>query len=187
MTLRVLFTALRSAFELVFHHSHFSRSNVHLWQNIHWVHKCTCPFALGKHLAHLRLCKRQFCSILKCWNTCALVGGLVLTGQCAVSHPRRFTAPPWLPQGENPSSLDIWATRLWDIWIVGLQDNRDIGLWDMREVERLGYLKLIFWMFEILAFRLMGSLFNSIYALLLQMSQTMHFLHRLFASNIAVA
>ena len=94
----------------------------------------------------------------------------------ARSHPRRFTAPPWLPQGENPRSLDIWVTRPWDIWIVGLQDNRDIGLWDVW--------KLNFWMFEILAFRLMGSLFNNIYALLKQMSQTMHFLHRLFASKI---
>ena len=66
----------------------------------------------------------------------------------------------------------------------GICEKLSVGIFDM---SNLGYLKLNFWMFEILAFRLMGSLFNSIYALLLQMSQTMHFLHRLFASKIAVA
>ena len=60
----VLFTALEDLpLKIVFHQSHFSCSNVQ-WQNIHWVHKCRRPFAPGKHLVHLRLCKRQSCSIL---------------------------------------------------------------------------------------------------------------------------
>ena len=132
---------------------HFSK--ICLWTSVSsftfFAQQCSLvtKYSLGTQV------QMPFCTLLTlgtlemflCWNTCALVGGLVLTGQCAV-RPTPLHCPPWLPQGENPRSLDIWVTRPWDIWIVGLQDNRDIGLWDMWEVERWDIWYVQFGIFE---------------------------------------
>ena len=106
----VLFTALRSVFKVVSHHSHFSCSSFHLWQNIHWVHKCTCPFALGRHLVHLRLCKRQFC-----WNV------LMLKYLCT----GRGSGAYWPVRGPThaaslPPPLDCHREKIPGVWLFEL-------------------------------------------------------------------
>ena len=105
----VLFTALEDLpLKIVFHQSHFSCSNVQ-WQNIHWVHKCRRPFAPGKHLVHLRLCKRQSCSILMLKYLC--------TG--------RRSAAYWPVRGPThaaslPPPLDCHREKIPGVWLFEL-------------------------------------------------------------------
>ena len=131
-----MFTALRSVFENSVSPFTFFVQQFSLVTKYSLGTQVQVPICTWSTLGTLALV--QATVLLKCSYVEILVhwSGVWCLLASARSHPRRFTAPsPWLPQGENPRSLVIWVTRLWDIWIVRLQDNRDIGLWDIREVE----------------------------------------------------
>ena len=85
---------------------HFSK--IYLWTSVSsftfFVQQCSLvtTYSLGTQV------QMPFCTWLTlgtlemflCWNTCALVGGLVLTGQCAVP-PTPLHCPPLTARGRK--------------------------------------------------------------------------------------